>query len=133
MQTYGRRIQIGVTLAAGILLMATELKPQMPSVGPVWEYTSVTGSAQVMYDVGTAPQTRATICYANANGCRTEQVNSSTGDSNRGTEAVMAAAAKLGEKGWELTATNELSSGYRIMYFKRLKSVLNRSDSPGAR
>lgn len=44
----------------------------------------------------------------------------------------MWAAATLGEKGWELTSVTDGSKG-RVMYFKRLRSVLNRSDSAADR
>jgi len=115
MKRYGRTIQIGITLAAGILLMGTVLKPQpLPSVGPVWEYASV---SSVGFDA-------ANICYANADGrCRNEQVSSSPGN-RPGSEAMMLAAAKMGERGWELAAATE-NNGSRL-YFKRLRSVLNR-------
>jgi hypothetical protein len=122
MQSYGRTIQIGLTVAAGILLMATALRPQMPSVGPVWEYASVTG---VGFD--------ADICYAISSGvCRYDRITASVGGRPREAEAVMRAAATLGEKGWELTATTEGAKG-TVMYFKRLRSVLNRSDSTSGR
>jgi len=122
MQRYGRTIQLGVTLAAGIALMATALKPQMPTgtpaVWPVWEYASITSSTI---------DSRLAICYADANGCRRESA-----DARPVGDTMMTAAAKLGEKGWELAATTDAateSRHERVMYFKRLRSVLNRSDS----
>jgi hypothetical protein len=121
MERYGKKIQLGLTLAAGIALMATALRPQMPNgipaVGPVWEYASISGSAV---------DARLAICYADANGCRRESADSRPlGDS------MMSAAAMLGEKGWELTAATEVSGDNRhdrILYFKRPRSVLNRSE-----
>jgi hypothetical protein len=122
LERYGRKIQLGLTLAAGIALMATALRPQIPTgvppVGPVWEYASISASAM---------DTRLAICYADANGCRHESA-----DSRPLGDAMMSAAARLGEKGWELTATSDVSADNRrdrILYFKRLKSVLNRSES----
>jgi hypothetical protein len=122
LQRYGKTLQFGLTLAAGIVLMAAALKPQMPTgvpaVGPVWEYASITASGA---------DSRLAICYADANGCRRESA-----DSRPVGEAMMTAAAKLGEKGWELTAATDLSGANihdRIMYFKRLRSVLNRLES----
>ncbi len=118
MKSYGRTIRIGVTVAAGIVLMAAVVRPQMPSVGPVWEYASVTG---VGFD-------SADICYSTSGGvCRLEHVSASTGQ-RQGAESLMRAAATLGEKGWELAAATDASKG-NVLYFKRLKSVLNRSDS----
>jgi hypothetical protein len=121
MQRYGKKIQLGLTLAAGIVLMATALRPQMPTrapaVGPVWEFASITGSTI---------DGRLSICYAETSGCRHEGADSRPlGDS------MMSTAAKLGENGWELAATSDVSTDRheRILYFKRLKSVLNRSDS----
>src|SRR5947209_6363615 len=58
------KIQLSVAAATGILLTATALKPQVPPVGPVWEYSSVTEPAAG----------RATICYASARGCRNDPV-----------------------------------------------------------
>lgn len=129
-----RKFQVGIALAAGILSLATALKPQIPAVGPVWEYASVTGSSQTVSDGAGIWENRAMICYASSSGvCRNEQVTSSAGGSRQAPEAMMMAAARLGDKGWELAATTDVPGGYRLMYFKRLKSVMNRSDSPGAR
>ena len=89
-----------------------------PAVGPVWEYASISASPI---------DSRLSICYADANGCRRESA-----DSRPLSDAMMSAAAKLGEKGWELAATSDVTSDTRrdrILYFKRLKSVLNRSES----
>jgi hypothetical protein len=121
-ERYGKKLQLGLTLAAGIVLMATALRPQMPTgtppVGPAWEFATVTGSNA---------DTRLSICYAEASGCRSESA-----DSRPLGETMMRAAARLGEKGWELTATSDVPGDVRhdrILYFKRLKSVLNRSES----
>jgi hypothetical protein len=112
------KIQLSVAALVGILMTATALKPQVPPVGPVWEYCSVT----------LATPGRATICYVTVNGCRNEPA----GNTFRQTDdSLMAAATKLGEKGWELTAategTNATNSG-RILYFRRLQSVLTKAD-----
>lgn len=122
MERYGKKIQLGLTLAAGLVLMATALRPQMPTgvpaVGPVWEYASISGSAI---------DSRLAICYAGTNGCQHESA-----DSRPLGDAMMTAAARLGEKGWELAATSDVSADNRhdrILYFKRLKSVLHRSES----
>jgi hypothetical protein len=135
-QRYGRIFQIGLTLAAGIVLIATAMKSQMPSVGPVWEYSSVTSGSNGRGGSG-GTDTRATICYAGANGCRNEDVFASDRDGRAVGDAMMAAASELGEKGWELASSNDVFTDsnrrYRVMYFRRLKSVLNRSDSPGER
>ncbi len=112
MHNYGKTIQPGVALVAGILFSAVALRPQMPAVGPVWEYASVVGLSSA--------QARATICYSTPGGCRNDVADS-----------MMMAASKLGEKGWELASVTDGSGGGsgRVMYFKRLRSVLNRSDS----
>ena len=107
-QKYARTIQIGVTLGVVILLMTTVLRSQQtPPVGPVWEYVSISA-------FGNGP--KVTICYASNSGCRNE-----SGD------GVMTTVAKLGEKGWELAATNDENT-VRTMYFKRLRSVIHRGD-----
>jgi hypothetical protein len=131
MQRYGKTIQIGVTLAAGLVLMATAIRSQIPAVGPVWEFASVIGSTQTSYEVG-SPENRATICYAGDSGCRNEQAAAKT-NLRSGADAMMVAAARLGQKGWEMVATAESSNGSRIIYFKRLRSVLNRSEFPESR
>jgi hypothetical protein len=120
-QQYGKKIQLSLTLAAGIVLMATALRPQMPTripaVGPVWEYATITGSAV---------DARLSICFAEASGCRRESA-----DSRPLGDTIMSAAAKLGENGWELTAASDVSGDNRrdrILYFKRPKGVLNRSE-----
>jgi hypothetical protein len=114
-QRYGKRIRIGLTLGAGMVLMATALRPQMqngvPAVGPVWEYATITGS-----------DANSRLCYADTGGCRTD---------NPSGASLMALAAKLGEKGWELAAATESNDNRRdrTLYFKRLKSVINRQES----
>ena len=120
MQSYRKTIQFGLAIAAGVLLMATALRPQpLPPVGPVWEYTSVMGSPW-MQGNNNGGDGRATICQATTSGCK-----------NDAADNMMMAAAKLGERGWELAAVTDVSSGSRterIMYFKRLRSVLNKND-----
>lgn len=95
--------------AAAALFSATALRPQPPGGGPGWQYCSITGSAM----------NRAEVCYAAMNGCRREVLSGS----NRA-DAVMAAAAKLGDQGWELIASSESDEGHTL-YFKRLKALDN--------
>jgi hypothetical protein len=48
----------------------------------------------------------------------------------------MIAASKLGEAGWELVTVSDADNNNRrerVLYFKRLRSVINRSDSSGSR
>ena len=138
MQRYGKRMQIGLTFAAGLFLMATALKPQMPNgvpaVGPVWEYASVTASpSSVSNNGGRSFEVRAQICYAGPSGCRsTEQVSANSSDGHEYGDVVMNAATKLGDRGWELAAATEIASDSRrerVLYFKRLKGAINRSES----
>jgi hypothetical protein len=117
-QRYGTVFLIGVTLAAGILMTAMVVRSQTPAVavGPVWEYVTVTTSPPNGGAGG-----RAAICYSTPSGCRADVADN-----------LMMAAAKLGEKGWELTSVTDVSGGIRdarVMDFKRLRSVLNRGDS----
>lgn len=117
---------MAAVLAAGILLTTTAMRSdtQTPAVGPVWEYATVTGQPSV--NDYTLDRT-ATICYASVNGCRNEQVLMEKEGMNF-PAATMAAAAKLGEKGWELTAmVNSATS--RVMYFKRLRSAINKREA----
>jgi hypothetical protein len=105
----------------------------MPAVGPQWEYSMVIGSPLInSREVGRDPVSRATICYATARGCRNEEVTVNAKRMDDGNEAIMTAAARLGDRGWELADTNEISTerhADRILYFKRLKSAVNRSES----
>ena len=104
---------IALAVLAGVLLTAAALRSQMPAVGPQWEYTTVS------VDSG-----YAAICYGMSYGCKTEKCNGERND------ALMIAAAKLGDKGWELVSATESSdrNPVRTLYFKRLKSVLNKSE-----
>ena len=118
-QTNRRTLQITLTLTAGLFIMAAVLRSQMPAVGPVWEFASVT----------TAMGPGTSICYASVNGCKFEKEQG-------GSENMMSSAAKLGEKGWELVAVSDPPSDVRrerVLYFKRLRSVINRSESQGNR
>ena len=135
-----KHLKIGVAVAGGILLLATALTPQMPAlpaVGEVWEYSSVTGSPFTVGTDGTGSSvpfvSRATICYAVPSGCRGEQVTTSVPNQRQGADAMMMASARLGEKGWQLTAVTDgvsESGAGRVFYFRRLRSVLNRSEQP---
>ena len=128
MRPYGRIIPIGVILTATLLFVAIRAKPQAPAA-QVWEYSSVTGDPMTFvretsgFDSNTYKGS-ATICYAAAGGCRDEVVTT-TGPGAQGPNAVMTAAAKLGEQGWELTTSTDVISDYtraRVLYFRRLKS-----------
>src|SRR4051812_18212918 len=117
MKTIRRPIAIAATAIGSLVLLESTLRTQpLPSVGPVWEYASVTGSSMM----------GAAICYSSAKGCSYDKAGAG------GADSLMSAAAKLGERGWELAAAaDEAGTGRteRTLYFKRLKSVINRSDS----
>jgi len=127
-----RIIQIGVVFMGALLFIATTVKSQAPArSAQVWEYSSITGSPTAINGTNTGINTwtgesKARICYATSQGCRSEEVTITITDGRRGAEAIMLAAAKLGEQGWELTASTEAvtNSNYyneRILYFRRLK------------
>ena len=128
MRPYGRIIPIGVILAATLLFVAIRAKSQAPAT-QVWEYSSITGDPSTL--AGTKSgftsftyNASAMICYAAPGGCRNELVTT-TGPDPQGPNAVMTAAAKLGEQGWELTTSTDVISDYtraRVLYFRRLKS-----------
>ena len=128
MRPYGRIIQIGVILTAALLLVAIRAKSQAPAAR-VWEYSSVTGDPKTFFRStnvfeSNAYKESATICYAAPAGCRDEVVTI-TGPNAQGRNAVMTAAAKLGEQGWELTTSTEVSSNdlrEQVLYFRRSKS-----------
>ncbi|HVY91464.1 MAG TPA: hypothetical protein VHA14_01900 [Bryobacteraceae bacterium] len=105
-------ISISLSVSAGILLTAAVLRSQMPSAGPQWEYATVTGSPG-----------QVTLCYSGSFSCKNERSGSAS-------EAVMNAATKLGDKGWELAAvaTSNGDRPERVLYFKRLKSVIYRNE-----
>ena len=127
MRPYARLIQIGVILAGALVFIATAVKPQAPPAR-AWEYSSVTGSPNLYTTSGilsSRTTSTATICYATAEGCRVEQVTTTSEHDLPRAAALMMAADKLGEQGWELTsatdvATNQLRE--QVLYFRRLKS-----------
>ncbi|HEY4086236.1 MAG TPA: hypothetical protein VGM43_09875 [Bryobacteraceae bacterium] len=106
-----KTVTIALTLLAGVLLTSAMLRSQMPSAGPQWEYATVTGSGA-----------KAFICYGASYGCKNDEVGTN--------DPVMAAATKLGDKGWELASVTEAvdRSPTRTLYFKRLKSVINKNE-----
>jgi hypothetical protein len=106
-----KKASIALTFLAGMLLTAAVLRSQMPSAGPQWEYAVVTGSAA-----------KAFVCYGPSYGCKNDGVGTN--------DAVMAAATKLGDKGWELASVTESfdRNPTRTLYFKRLKSVINKNE-----
>jgi len=127
-----RVLQVGVMIAGALLLVTATLKSQAPArSAQVWEYSSITGWPTAISGTNTGinswtGESKARICYATSQGCRNEEVTATITDSRRGAEAIMLAAAKLGEQGWELTASTEAltNSTYntdRILYFRRLK------------
>ena len=128
MRAYGRIIPIGVILTATLLFVAIRAKSQAPAA-QVWEYSSVTGDPSTLVGERTGfnsitYKASATICYAALGGCRNELVPT-TGPDPQGPNAMMTAAAKLGEQGWELTTSTDVTSDYtkaRVLYFRRLKS-----------
>lgn len=126
-----RIMQIGITVAGGLLVVAATLRSQAPArSAQVWEYSSITGWPTAISGTNTGINTwvgesKARICYATSQGCRNEEVTTTITDSRRGAEAFMLAAARLGEQGWELTASTEAvtntNSIERTLYFRRLK------------
>ena len=132
MRSYRQIIPIGIILTAALLLVATRGKSQAP-LGQVWEYSSVTGSpgATLVTSTGAFSRTYtslATICYADSQGCQFEEVTQTVADQNRDIDAMMKAAAKLGEQGWELTTSSETATDSlreRVLYFRRLKTDSN--------
>jgi hypothetical protein len=124
------KLQIGIAVAL-LFLLATAIKPQIPAVGEVWEYCSVTASTSAAPSVPGAPvsyRTRVSVCYAASDGCRNEQMTGSS----RAEESVMMAARTLGQKGWELTAAVDTGTD-RTLYFRRRESAINRNDSQSGR
>ncbi len=119
MQLARRPIAIATTVTGALILLVSTLRTQpLPAVGPVWEYVTVTNSA-----VGGTE-----TCFAAASGCKYER------EAGRSSESVASAAARLGEKGWELAAAADLQNGKgTVLYFKRLKSVINRGESAANR
>ena len=126
MERYGKKLQLGFVLAAGVQVDGDSKRcGRRCSTG-----RSASGASfgNMQRSQGRRVDMHLSICYAESKGCRREAADSSPmGD------AIMVAAARLGEKGWELAAASDISSdnrrGDRILYFKRLKSVLNRSES----
>ncbi len=107
-------MQLAAIAGGGILLTATALRTQPRAGGPGWQYCSVTA-----VNDNNARAGRATICYSSASGCKDEEVTS------RGfADAEMAAAANLGNQGWELISATQ-SGQERTLYFKRLKALDN--------
>jgi len=127
-RSYVRLIQIGVILTATLVFIATAVKSQAPSA-PTWEYSSVSGSPDNFYTTSGVFSSRitsvATICYATAQGCRVEQVTATSERTLPRAAALMMAAGKLGEQGWELTSATDAATDQireQVLYFRRLKS-----------
>ncbi len=126
-----RIMQGGIMVAGALLLVTATLKSQAPArSAQVWEYSSVSGMPVTSNATSAGINSltyigAATICYATAQGCRNEEITAQSPDSRVGAVALMMAASKLGEQGWELTSTTEETTGAfrdRVMYFRRLKS-----------
>ena len=114
MQTHRKTMQLAAIAGGGILLTATALRPQPRAGGPGWQYCSVTA-----VNDNNARAGRAAICYSTEKGCRDEEITS------RGwADAEMAAAATLGNQGWELISATQ-SGQEHTLYFKRLKALDN--------
>jgi len=117
MQARGRFIRLGGILIVGLLSVATLVRSQASQ--STWEYASVNGRLLSGGDIG------AKICYATPQGCRYEEISITRTRSTQNEDFLMAAAAKLGTQGWELTgaadsSTNSLTS--RALYFRRQNS-----------
>jgi len=129
MRSYARLIQFGIILTAALVFIASAVKSQAPSA-QTWEYSSVTGSPDNLYTTSGIRSSRitsaVTICYATAQGCRVEQVTATSERELPRTAALMMAAGKLGEQGWELTSATDVvtpnSLREQVLYFRRLKS-----------
>ena len=127
MRSYARLIQFGIILTAALVFIATAVKSQAPSA-QVWEYSSATGSpnpSTISGILSSRTTSSAIICYATAPGCRVEQVTTSSEHDLPRATALMMAAGKLGEQGWELTSATDVATNNlreQVLYFRRLKS-----------
>jgi len=116
-------ITLGIVLV-GILSISTAVRSQAPQ--NVWEYASVALKAVDRPD-GNGRDEVAGICYAIPQGCRYEPVSiTPSSEGVRFYEGYMAATAKLGAQGWELTTATDSISPHnrlddRVLYFRRLK------------
>src|SRR5579864_8845030 len=107
-----RSIQAGPLALAGVFIIATVLKSQAPAA-TVWEYSSITSDGIVMLEQHAGqsqPTSRAYVCHGNTQGCRSEEVISTSDDNNK-SDAMMKAANTLGSQGWELTTALGPSNG----------------------
>jgi len=122
-----RGIYLGILALAGILILSTAVRSQTRS-GATWEYASVWGRPLTSNVTSTSSQFKkiwqgiAQICYATPEGCRFEEITTEGDYEREGAIAMMTAAAKLGNDGWELTSATEApytSLVERTLFFRR--------------
>lgn len=120
MRSIVRTLQVGLVLAAGVVLVSSGLKSQAPAraAAQTWEYVMVAPSPGIYgdkYKTGT----RASVCFASADGCREESVTATKDNQDSSSinpDAVMKASNDLGAQGWEL-----VSASQEKLYFRRPK------------
>ena len=122
---FKRGVYPGITLAAAVLIAGQALKSQAPAA-PQWEFASVTPSREYgQSDPGGTMKwyDDAATCIATSQGCQARKI---TAEGTR--NAMMQAAAILGEQGWELVSVTNIPNlpsqeGGPTMFFKRLKAT----------
>ena len=99
------RVLAALTILCGLIAA-------QPARTTAWEYATVVANPNSEYQ-GDRLRTwsgTATICYANTEGCRYEQIviTSEKHIPPLGEMALMKATAMLGDQGWELVGVTEL-------------------------
>jgi hypothetical protein len=85
-----------------------------------WEYATV--EALTEYSQGNALLSIANICYHTSDGCRWDTLRVWVDRTGRAHDGLVAATARLGERGWEAVALTSPNDSYRpSVLLKRLR------------
>jgi hypothetical protein len=109
---------LAILLAGGA---AWWVRGQSAAAGaPVWEFATVEALHETWY--GNFKSSTANICYHVGNGCRWETVRITVQQWGQINDALAAATARMGERGWEPVAVTQLSPDNRpSVLMKRIR------------
>jgi hypothetical protein len=87
----------------------------------VWEFATVEALQEVW--IGNIKTNTANICYHNPNGCRWDTIRINVDRWGQINDALAAALARLGERGWEPVAVTQMSPENRPSVLMKRRRV----------
>jgi hypothetical protein len=101
-----------VTIVATLWWHRSALGQAPAADNPAWEYATVEGFYEGSGSRGQVRFYGANVCYHGTSGCRWDTIRVSVTQWGQINDAVAAATARLGERGWEAVSVTPLRESF---------------------